>query len=434
MLTEGALWWTAFLTMVSDFEIFTDLPRAQFERRVRRIFDIWSGGNGMMPGKETANALLELTNSGIWLSTVQRLLTNLEICGVLASGSKKEMLEYSDFKSKWQAVAAGTGFIEKARIRSFITDLIVDSDTKQPRGMWYEAFCVALQRLSMTLKTSTQLVLFNEADKAKRGFLDIEQFGDLLQTICERGIWQSAYIQFLELNQIDLPEQVTTKYWNYLNEGEPNPGLVPISKLCDELEAMIMTSGLLPSILATSCSLMGISVASVELHFLHSKFDYNANGFMAFEDMYALLDSVGRRGLPYESFQRTVVQLGFTFGHRELYEVFSSLDLDQDGQLNWAEFRGGMEMIVKEKLPQSILVRIGMSDTQMAQRVVGVVVGMMGGKSVIATIQSTFATGITFGAKSESSGGLDLDKYRAVVAAMIAGAMGMQYVPKLDAK
>jgi hypothetical protein len=99
---------------------------------------------------------------------------------------------------------------------------------------------------------------------------------------------------------------------------------------------------------------------------------------------------------------------------------------------------------VRENLPEAIRFKLGMSDMDVIKKVLGVVCGMAtlfafvllalqsfgGGKQIIASIQSGFASAITMGANSESSGGLDLDKYRATVTAMIAAAMGLQAIPK----
>jgi len=276
------------------------------------------------------------------------------------------------------------------------------------------------------------------------GFLQMEEFDQITAMICKRGIWESAYLQFLEEACIDLPEQINTKFWNYMNEGEPNPGLVPIAKIIKELEIMIYSSGMIPEVLITTVSLMGVRVPEAELRFIHAMFDYNANGFMAFDDLYELLDKLGRRGMPFARFKASVQGIGLKVDQEEVYEVFSSLDVNQDAQLDWAEFKGGMLTIVREKMPQAILIKLGMSEMDIIKKVTIVVFGMAtlfafillalqsfgGGKTMIASIQSSFSTAITMGANSESSGGLDLDKYRNTVTAMIAAAMGLSSVPK----
>ena len=48
---------------------------------------------------------------------------------------------------------------------------------------------------------------------------------------------------------------------------------------------MIYSSGILPEVLITTVSLIGVRVPETELRFIHAMFDYNANGFMAFHDM-----------------------------------------------------------------------------------------------------------------------------------------------------
>lgn len=205
-----------------------------------------------------------------------------------------------------------------------------------------------------------------------------------------------------------------------------------------------MTSGLIQSVMITTVRLMGVHVNEVELKFLHASFDYNKNGFMAFGDLLPLVDKLGRRGMPYSKFKQTIAWMGFRFEEELLYETFAMLDVNQDGVLDHAEFQGGLSMIVAEKLPESILMRIGMDKVAIVKAVLGVVVIMTiafsflllalfsfgGGRILIAQLQSGFASAITFGAKSESSGGIDPDKTKDMVTGMIARAMGMTSVPK----
>ena len=99
------------------------------------------------------------------------------------------------------------------------------------------------------------------------GLPQVEEFDQILRFICSRGIWEKAYLQFLEDAKIELPEQarrreccvamsafrdvipkrnriggvlifslpqVLEKFWNYLNEGEKNPGLVPAARFCSQ--------------------------------------------------------------------------------------------------------------------------------------------------------------------------------------------------------
>ena len=40
-------------------------------------------------------------------------------------------------------------------------------------------------------------------------------------------------LRFLKDSYVYLPEEVITKLWNHLNEGEPNPGLVPLPKIVE---------------------------------------------------------------------------------------------------------------------------------------------------------------------------------------------------------
>jgi len=443
MLTESSLWWDAFQEMITDFEILTDLPKVEFTRRVRQVFDHWSEGNGMMPQNEATNAVLELTSGGVWLQGMQRLLMNLKMCGEYADGDSRDKLKYPGFKRSWMAAAGKNGFVDKTRIKSFIHHLEIDDKTGQARGMWFEAFVLALERLRMTVKLSTQVKLFKEVDKGNDGFLTLEDFSMVIRNICDRGIWRTAYDRFLDVNAIDLPESVQTKFWVCLNEDLENPGLVPMDKLCKELEKMVMTSGVMQSVLITAASLMEVITPDIELRFLHAQFDDNHNGFMPYEDLYELIDKVGRRGMPYQRFKTAVTWMGFKFEEEALYEIFAALDVNQDMTLDWSEFRGGMQYIVSEKLPEAILLKIGMSKIQVVKAVLGVVIIMAtlfaflllalmsfgGGRTIIASIQSSFASVITYGAKSESSGGLDNDKYSKMVSGMIAGAMGMSAPP-----
>ena len=93
MLVEGQVWFSAFSRMVKDFEILTDQPERNFFRRVRIVFDKWSGGNGLMPGNECANALLELTGGGLWLKAVQQLFVNMRLLAEFADGDSRDDLQ-----------------------------------------------------------------------------------------------------------------------------------------------------------------------------------------------------------------------------------------------------------------------------------------------------------------------------------------------------
>merc|ERR1719240_2251989 len=148
MLVEGQVWFAAFVRMVRDFEILTLQPEKNFFRQVRVVFDKWSGGNGLMPGNECANALLELTGGGLWLKAVQQLFVNMRILAVFADGDSRAELEYATFKEKWTAYAGDKGFVEKIKIK-------------------FEAFVVGLERLDMVLKHETTLEMYREVDTTK---------------------------------------------------------------------------------------------------------------------------------------------------------------------------------------------------------------------------------------------------------------------------
>ena len=49
-------------------------------------------------------------------------------------------------------------------------------------------------------------------------------------------------------------------------------------------------------------------------------------------------------------------------------QVFSALDVNQDAQLDWAEYKGGVLTLVKEKMPQAILLKLGMSEMDAIQK------------------------------------------------------------------
>lgn len=290
----------------------------------------------------------------------------------------------------------------------------------------------------MDLKGSTALKLFDQVDEQKDGFLGKDEFSQLIKNICDAGIWQRAFLDFLELNAIDLPEEVETKLWAYLNEGEENPGLVPIEKVCCELEQMIMCTGLLVSTLNTTCSLMKISVPDQELIAMHHQLDINHSGFIDYADMYMVVDKLGRNGLPYKGFRTCVERLDFTVDEEALFETFAGLDINQDGFLDWPEFRAGIATIVRVKLPEAILIKLNMSTMQIVEAVCGVVLSMValfsfillglnsfgGGRSLIAKVQSGFATVITFGAGGKGSD-FDPSKYTARVRNLICVSMGM---------
>jgi Ca2+-binding EF-hand superfamily protein len=301
----------------------------------------------------------------------------------------------------------------------------------------------------MTLKNETMLGLFREVDVKKDGFLEVAEFQKIMEKICQRGVWESAYKSFLLDCKIDLPEDTQTKFWDHLNtkHAKTNPGLVPMDKMVAEIEKMIYSTGLLPSVLSTTVSLMGISVPESELRLLHELFDLGlpgAPGFMNYGDLYPLLNKLGRRGMPYSRFKAAVYAMGFRYSDRELYGVFAELDINQDNILDWQEFRGGVLVVVQERLPESILKTLGLSAMDVIQKVCFIVIGMGslfaflilalqsfgGGKAIIATIQSSFGSAITMAANGESSGGLDLEKYKSTVTLMVAGAMGLSAVPK----
>jgi Ca2+-binding EF-hand superfamily protein len=446
MLYAEQVWFDAFLEMVTDFEIYRDDAKLR-EKKVRTVFDKWSGGNGLMPASETTNALLQLTDGGLWLKAVQGLLIKINTCSVYGSGGSFDELQYPAFKTAFKKYSGAGGYIDKARVKDFVGELIVEQETEMGRGLWFEAYVQALERLDMTLGNKTMLNMFREVDTSKDGFLQLDEFIKIFRMICKRGIWKTAYLNFLKDAHLQIPEEVQNKFWNWLNEGEQNPGLVPMKKFVDALEEMVYCAGILPSVLTSTVNLMGLSVPESELRVLHEIFDMKSSqfpGFMEYGDLYQLFDKLGRRGMPFSRFKPAVAAMGFKFDEKELYEIFSELDINQDASLDWNEFRGGLLVIVKEKMPEAILMKLGLSKMDVIQKVCIVVLGMGGlfaflilalksfggGKETIATIQSTFASAITMGANQESSGGLDLDKYRNTVTAMIAASMGLASIPK----
>jgi Ca2+-binding EF-hand superfamily protein len=446
MLYAEQVWFDAFLEMVTDFEIYREDAKLR-EKKVRTVFDKWSGGNGLMPASETTNALLQLTDGGLWLKAVQGLLIKINTCSVYGSGGSFDELQYPAFKTAFKKYSGAGGYIDKARVKDFVGELIVEQETEMGRGLWFEAYVQALERLDMTLGNKTMLNMFREVDTSKDGFLQLDEFIKIFRMICKRGIWKTAYLNFLKDAHLQIPEEVQNKFWNWLNEGEQNPGLVPMKKFVDALEEMVYCAGILPSVLTSTVNLMGLSVPESELRVLHEIFDMKSSqfpGFMEYGDLYQLFDKLGRRGMPFSRFKPAVAAMGFKFDEKELYEIFSELDINQDASLDWNEFRGGLLVIVKEKMPEAILMKLGLSKMDVIQKVCIVVLGMGGlfaflilalksfggGKETIATIQSTFASAITMGANQESSGGLDLDKYRNTVTAMIAASMGLASIPK----
>jgi Ca2+-binding EF-hand superfamily protein len=434
----SAIWWSAFVEMVRDFEILTDLPKDKFNATVRKTFDRWSEGNGMMPGSETTNAILEITGGGAWLQAMQRLCMKTRICGLYADGDSREELKYPNFKTHWIAAAGSKGFVEKTKIKKFVSELLFEKDGTTNLGMWYEAFLIALERLRMDVKTSTALSLYLAVDKGMDGFLNLEDFSELIKYICECGIWEQAYIDFLEANKVDLPVQVRTKFWGYLNEESDNPGLVPIDKVCERLERMIMNTGMLQSVLFTVCSLLDINVPEVELIFIHKQLDANQSGFIDYRTIFQLLDKIGRRGMPFSRFKMWVKKMEMRFRDDELYDVFATLDVNQDGMMSLSEFMGGLAILVKQRLPQTILVKLGMTKMQMISAVLVVVGGMGllfaflllglnsfgGGRATIAKIQSSFSMAITYGGGS-AGGDVDAEGMTNRVKSMIALAMGV---------
>jgi Ca2+-binding EF-hand superfamily protein len=384
------------------------------------------------------NAVLDLTDGGAWLAAIQRLCMKMQTCGLYADSDKPgiENLDYPGFKEKWKAAAGRNGFVEKTKIKKFVIDLLHDKHG-EPNGMWYEAFIVSLERLRMDVKSSTALELFKTVDKGMDGFLSLDDFSELIKTICDCGIWETAYLQFLEVNKIELPQQVKTKFWNYLNEEIDNPGLVPIDKVCDRLDRLIMNTGLLIATLKTVMELLDVAVNEVELSFIHKMLDTREIGFIADRDIFKVLDKINRRGLPFSHFKMCVKKMEMRFDDEELYDVFSTLDINQDGLLDVSEFKGGMAILCKARLPTVIMVKLGMSPVQMMQAV-AIALGCMcllfaflllglnsfgGGRSTTAKIQSTFSAAISYG--GSSGGDSDPDAMTRSVKTMIAMAMGV---------
>jgi Ca2+-binding EF-hand superfamily protein len=446
MLYAEQVWFNAFMEMVEEFEIYPEDEKVRM-KKVRQVFDKWSNGRGLMPTGETTNALLQLTDGGLWLKAIQGLMVKINVCSVYASGENRENLQYKTFAEMWKKYSGSPGFVDKARVKDFVRELVVEPENGMGRGLWYEAYVQALENLDMTLGNKSMLSLFREVDSSNDGFLQIDEFIKIFRMICMRGIWKTAYLNFLKDAQLQIPEEVQNKFWNWLNEGEPNPGLVPMKKFVDALESMVYAAGILPSVLGSIVNMMGLSVPESELRVLHEIFDMRSNqfpGFMAYGDLYELFDKLGRRGMPFSRFKPAVQAMGFKFEDKELYEVFSELDINQDASLDWNEFRGGLLVIVKEKMPEAILMKLGLSKMDVIKKVLLIILGMGGlfaflilalksfggGKQTIATIQSSFASAITMGANQESSGGLDLDKYRTTVTAMIAASMGLAAIPK----
>merc|ERR1719353_1707366 len=143
MLYDEKVWYSAFMEMVSDFEIYPGDEKVR-AKRVRSVFDKWSGGKGLMPAGETTNALLQLTDGGLWLRAIQGLLVKIETCSVYASGESQKDLQYKTFAEMWKKYSGHLGFIDKARVKDFVRELVVERETGMGRGLWYEAYVQAL--------------------------------------------------------------------------------------------------------------------------------------------------------------------------------------------------------------------------------------------------------------------------------------------------
>ena len=73
----------------------------------------------MMPTGETTNALLQLTDGGLWLKAMQGLLVKINTCSVYSSGEGTNSLQYKTFAAMWKKYAGPPGFIDKARVKDF---------------------------------------------------------------------------------------------------------------------------------------------------------------------------------------------------------------------------------------------------------------------------------------------------------------------------
>merc|ERR1719281_2425167 len=123
------------MEMVVDFEIFPpdekerEKGEKEREKKVRVVFDKWSNGKGLMPTGETTNALLQLTDGGLWLKVMQGLLVKVNICSVYASGESQKDLQYKTFAEMWKKYSGHLGFIDKARVKDFVRELVVEKET-----------------------------------------------------------------------------------------------------------------------------------------------------------------------------------------------------------------------------------------------------------------------------------------------------------------
>merc|ERR1712139_390298 len=97
---------------------------------------------------------------------------------------------------------------------------------------------------------------------------------------------------------------------------------------------------------------------------------------MDYGDMYNLLSKLGRRGMPYARFKAAIHSMGFRLDDAEMFNLFAELDINQDAVLDWGEFRGGVLSIVKDRMPESILLKLVLSKMDVIKKVTVVILGM----------------------------------------------------------
>lgn len=190
------------------------------------------------------------------------------------------------------------------------------------------------------------------------------------------------------------------------------------------------------NVVANQCS---VSVSDDVLQEFYEGNVSEQSGLLPVNLIYDVLEQLGRPGLPYEQFKNFVTKLGIRLEDRYITSAFQQIDTNQDQVLDQAELRRGIDVLVKDMIPRTVLRRLSLSVEQNLQQIFSALLillvifmflvlsfmAFLGGRAsgVSSAIQSVLAAASALGVKGEK-GGLKLEKLMEMVQQNLEEIMG----------
>jgi hypothetical protein len=149
-------------------------------------------------------------------------------------------------------------------------------------------------------------------------------------------------------------------------------------------------------------------------------------GFIGSEELMQIIMQLGRDGLTFEGYQKFMAEFQLDFSHSEVHDSFVLTDVNQDGILSFNKFMSGFYILVKNRFPERVIGRLGLSEAQIFRFVVGTVIvfagvfcflflatlTLSGGDAFDLFAQCCLTVGAAMFVSTENAGGKGPDVYR----------------------